>query len=91
MERRLKNQRLQEEESMKGKGEKRRRKGKSGGLEKSTKKFEPSRRKKKKKMANQRSLIPRISKFQILDFRSVVGRWLVLLSLQYWEGFIHMS
>lgn len=90
MERRLKNQRLQEEESMKGKGEKRRRKGKSGGLEKSTKKFEPSRRK-KKKLANQRSLIPRISKFQILDFRSVVGRWLVLLSLQYWEGFIHMS
>jgi len=49
MERRLKNQRLQEEEGMKGKGEKRRRKGKSGGLEKSTKKFEPSRRKKKKK------------------------------------------
>lgn len=80
----MKNQRLQEEESMKGKGEKRRRKGKSGGLEKSTKKFEPSRRKKKKKkLANQRSLIPRISKFQILDFRSVVGRWLVLLSLQY--------
>ena len=34
---------------MKGKGEKRRRKGKSGGLEKSTKKFEPTRQKKKKK------------------------------------------